>query len=145
MLPHALLQSCLCAIMFCMNEPAWQSRESMQMTKLTIYQIIAVLRGFSNQVTVERLSSDLGISYSTLARCKSGKWPRSITFRAVKNAFSTYRDDFFGGSSKLVVEDSLGQLQHLGCDTAKLAEAYEQGGFDAFVSALMLEASRTGD
>ena len=145
MRPETLLRSSLCAIMCMRNHPHGNPRESIFMTKLTIYQITTVLRGFSNQVTVERLSADLGISYSTLARCKNGKWPRSITFRAIKNAFSTYRDEFFGGSSKLIVEDSLSQLQHLGCDTTKLAEAYAQGGFDAFVSALMLEASREND
>ena len=128
------------------TEPSLKSShgESTYMTKLTIYHITTVLRGYSNQVTVERLSADLGVSYSTLARCKSGKWPRSITFRAIKSAFSTYRSEFFGGSSKLIVEDSLSQLQHLGCDTAQLEEAYEKGGFDGFVSALTLEASRTG-
>ena len=55
------------------------------MEELTIYTLISMIRSFSNEITIKALAHKLGISYSTLARCKNGIWPPSITFDAMKN------------------------------------------------------------
>lgn len=110
------------------------------MSELNIYTLLMMVRGFSNEVTVNWLASQLGISYSTLARCKSGAWPRSVTFDAMKGVFDVCRDRFFDGDGSALVESALGYLERQGVATGNLASVYADAGYDAFAGALISAA-----
>lgn len=110
------------------------------MGELNIYTLTSMIRGFSNEVTVKWLSFELGISYSTLARCKNGVWPRSVKFDAMKAVFDRCRDRFFGGDGEALVDSALGYLEREGVEASAFITARAQGGYDAFVDALILAA-----
>jgi len=62
-------------------------RSGRSLEEITIHTLTQLIRGFSNEITAKGLASQLGVSYSTLARCKNGVWPRSITNDALRRAF----------------------------------------------------------
>lgn len=111
------------------------------MDNLNIYTVLMMIRGLSNEITVRGLSNDLGISYSTLARCKNGVWPRSITFDAMRVVLEDCRDKYFGGNDDELVSSIRMQLKSQSVDTCPLDAIYEDAGFDAFITELLICAS----
>ena len=106
-------------------------------TTLNIYTVTQVFRAFSNDMTVQELAALLNVSYSTLARCKSGICPPSITFRALKNTFDHCKETYFQGSERRIYEATLQHLKSSRIDTASLTDVFETAGYDTFVNALL--------
>lgn len=103
------------------------------MNRLNIHALLMAIRGLSNQITVRGLADALNISYSTLARCKNGVWPRSITVGAMHDVLDGCRIRYFEGDGKAMAARMIALLQDDGVDTAILQRELAQGGFDAFV------------
>ena len=110
------------------------------MEKLTIQTLNMMVRDFSNEVTVNWLASKLGISYSTLVRCKNGVWPRSVTLGAMLGVFDECRDRYFQGDGSALAQHALNYLKLHGIDTAPFAGVLETGGYDSFVKELVAQA-----
>ncbi|MBQ9002642.1 MAG: hypothetical protein IJ087_12390 [Eggerthellaceae bacterium] len=114
------------------------------MENLTIQTLNLMVRGFSNEVTVNWLASKLGVSYSTLARCKNGVWPRSVTRQAMRGVFDECRERFFGGDGNDLARCALEHLAREGVETGRFEAAFERGGYDGFVSELIDAAHDPG-
>lgn len=110
------------------------------MEEMNIYTLLTIIRGFSNEITVRALSNDLGISYSTLARCKNGVWPRSVTRDAMKNVLDDCKDRFFKGNGEALAKSVLLQLNGKDIETSWLQDALAKSGYDGFVSDLLAYA-----
>ena len=110
------------------------------MDEMNIYTLLTIIRGFSNEITVRALSDKLSISYSTLARCKNGAWPRSITRDAMRAVIEECRDRFFGGSDEALARSVLLQLNGKGINTAPLERIVEEQDYNQFVSDLLAYA-----
>ena len=113
------------------------------MNELTIYTLTLLVRGFSNEITVRGLASRLNISYSTLARCKNGKWPRSVTIDSMRSVFEECRERYFEGDGNTLATSVVTQLKSQGIDTAALEETLGRDGYDAFLSELLATAAST--
>lgn len=110
------------------------------MEEMNIYTLLTIIRGFSNEITVRALADKLSISYSTLARCKNGAWPRSITRDAMRAVIEECRDRFFDGSDEALARSVLLQLNGKGIDTAPLERIVEKQNYSEFVSDLLAYA-----
>lgn len=108
---------------------------------LNIYTLLTIIRGFSNDITVRALAADLGISYSTLARCKNGVWPRSITLDAMRTVLDDCRKRFFDGDGNALARSVMLQLGSQELDVRPLETALQHGGYDVFVAKLLAYAS----
>ena len=114
------------------------------MEEPTIQNLLTAIRGFSNEVTVRALADKLGISYSTVSRCKNGLWPRSLTLGAMLSVLDECRGRFFDGDGQALAASVLAQYaaQGIGAEAlGTLEEALAEGGYDTFVSALLAQAS----
>ena len=112
------------------------------MEALTIHTLITMIRSFSNEITTTGLARKLGISYSTLARCKNGVWPPSITFDAMKSIFDGCLSEVFSDDADAFVHSALGFLSRENIATASLQKRFEDGGYDAFVTELICDAQQ---
>lgn len=113
------------------------------MNELTIYTLTLLVRGFSNEITVRGLASRLNISYSTLARCKNGKWPRSVTIDSMRSVFEECRERYFAGDGDSLATSVITQLKSQDIDTAALEETLGRDGYDGFLSELLAIAAST--
>lgn len=111
------------------------------MNDITIYTLTLLVRGFSNEVTVRGLASRLNISYSTLARCKNGKWPRSVTIDSMRSVFEECRERYFDGDGDALATSVITQLKSQDTDTAALEDSLAQGGYEAFLMQLLALAA----
>ena len=112
----------------------------MPMNELNINTLILTIRSFSNEVTVNWLADELGISYSTLARCKNGQWPRSITIVAMENVLETCRVSFFDGEGDRLAKAVICALDERSIDTRALRRHLRERGYDSFLHALISTA-----
>ena len=115
------------------------------MEELTIYTLTSMIRSFSNEITTKALAHKLGISYSTLARCKNGIWPPSITFDAMKNVIDGCLAEYFSDDTDAFVGSALGFLKRSQIETESLREQYDVYGFDAFVTMLICAAKNESE
>lgn len=115
------------------------------MEKLTIYTLVSMIRSFSNEITIAALASKLGISYSTLSRCKNGIWSPSITFDAMKSVIDGCLAEYFLDDTDAFVDSALGFLDREHIDTAGLRKKYDVDGFDAFVTTLICAAKNESE
>ena len=110
------------------------------MDTLNIKTLTDVIRDFDSEVTVNKLSFDLDISYSTFARAnRNGSWPRSLTTGAMLNVLTGYCNRYFGGDGKAMADFMLSRFRAQGLETAALEEALRQEGFDGYLSELMAQ------
>lgn len=112
------------------------------MADLNIHTLVVAIRGLSNEITVRGLSSDLGISYSTLNRCNKGVWPRSVTLDAMRGVLESCRVRFYDGNDRAFVRSMLLLLGNQGVNTSALEYAYLEFGYEAFVEVLLTQASK---
>ena len=110
------------------------------MNELNIYALLMAIRGFSNEITVRGLSDKLGISYSTLARCKNGKWPRSVTLEAMRDVLEECRERFFDGDGVALAKAVFLYFDKEGVPAEGLKATLENDGYEAFLSALLVQA-----
>ncbi len=110
------------------------------MQELNIDTIIKILRSLNNQITVVRLSSDLDVSPSTIARCKSGKWPHSITLSALCKTFELYKKDFFENDPEKECAEILRILLAMDISTDKYEYIIRKEGYESFISSLVNDA-----
>ena len=110
------------------------------MCQLDAHTLTMVIRGFSNEITVRWLADKLCVSRSTLARCKNGAWPPSITLEAVYGAFEECRERFFEGDGDALARSAIMQLQGQGIQTLPLEQTLERNGYEAFLTTLLSHA-----
>lgn len=115
--------------------------EAMRMDGPSIQNLIAVIRGFSNETTMQALANKLDISYSTLNRAnKSGKWPRSVAHQDMRALFDECRDLYFNHDGEALAKSALRQLQGQGIGVQSLVQELDRNGYDGFVTELILQA-----
>ncbi|MDO4536865.1 MAG: hypothetical protein Q4B54_01805 [Coriobacteriales bacterium] len=112
------------------------------MEQPTIHTLVMMIRGFNNAVTVKGLAAQLDISYSTLARCKNGVWPRAITFDAMRGALYDCRERFFGNDDDAIEQSMVRYLRLNNIETSTLEAIYAREGFESFVTELLQWASQ---
>lgn len=107
---------------------------------INIKTLTDIIRDFDSEVTVNKLSSDLDISYSTFARAnRNESWPRSLTTGAMLNVLNGYRMRYFGGDGQAMAAFVLARLRAKGLATSALEEALDEDGFDGFLAELMAQ------
>ena len=110
------------------------------MDTLNIKTLTDIIRDFDSEITVNKLSSDLDISYSTFARAnRNESWPRSLTTGTVLNVLNGYCERFFGGDAQAMADFVLARLRAKGLATAALDDALQKDGFDAFLAELIAQ------
>lgn len=110
------------------------------MRDVDIHTLLMAIRGFSNEITVRGLADKLGISYSTLARCKNRVWPRSMKLSAMRDVLEECRERFFEGDGKAMARAMMLQFRDDDVDVAPLEAALADGGYEQFVDTLLLDA-----
>lgn len=110
------------------------------MHDVDIYTLLMAIRGFSNEITVRGLADKLGISYSTLARCKNGVWPRSMKLGAMRDVLEECRERFFEGDGEAMARAMMLQFKDSDVNVSPLETALADGGYEQFVDTLLLTA-----
>lgn len=110
------------------------------MSQPNVYTLTCMVREFNNQLTVRALSEKLGISRSTLSRCKNGVWPRSIKLEAMRTVFEECREQYFGDDGDALVRAAILYMRSQGVDTLALEQINERLGYEAFLDALLSHA-----
>ena len=110
------------------------------MHDVDIYALLMAIRGFSNEITVRGLADKLDISYSTLARCKNGVWPRSLKLSAMRDVLEECRERFFEDDGEAMARAMLLQFKDRDANVSPLETALADGGYEQFVETLLLTA-----
>lgn len=109
----------------------------------TIYTLLGAIRDFNNEVTVRALSDKLGVSTSTLMRCKNGRWPRSLKPHAMQSVLDRCRDRFFCGDGEALADSIISYYRQQGVSEdaiRALERTIEDDGYDEFVAVLLSQA-----
>lgn len=110
------------------------------MAQLEFKALTDTIRNFDSEVTVNRLSYDLGVSYSTFARAnRSGIWPPSLTDGTMLALLKDYCERFFDGDSQAQADFMLMRLSASGIETRALEQALAEDGYDAFLAELIAQ------
>jgi hypothetical protein len=110
------------------------------MAQLEFKVLTDIIRDFDSEVTVNRLSNHLKVSYSTFARAnRSGIWPPSLTNGVVLAVLKDYCDRYFDGDQQAQADFILLHLNAAGIETRALEEALFEDGYDAFLAELVAQ------
>ena len=110
------------------------------MAQLEFKVLTDIIRDFDTEITVNRLSNDLKMSYSTFARAnRSGIWPPSLTNGVMLAVLKDYGVRYFDGDNQAQADFMLLYLNAKSIETRALEEALFEDGYDAFLAELVAQ------